>query len=454
MNNVSASLRWARACFAVDVQGDQVVLVRAERRRGGLVFSTLSPTAPSFAEAVRKGTPCVACLSARESLTRRLEAPFSTVRKANKVFPTLLDIQLPFALEDCVYGFLPVAHGAGVTRALAVAARLDDVRKRVTALAALGIDAMALDHEGLALWTQSLREAPVGPGEEKILRILVNLRGEPSSLVLGRGEEFLAAHGIREGDFSQVRRLLRPHRTDTVQVRWLWVGPGAADARTVAALHAPFSSEWPGPSSVLPDPGTFLARALAERALLDGPLRCNLRSASLTHPSMLDRTRKQGVKAAVLFLVAGLLLCGCNGAARAMARQKEAAVDRAFYSLADGLAGSPVKAKGDAAIRIVGDKVRKKTEALKPFVNVLGPSLAATVASVADTAKRDSLRLDMLAVSRDRIQITGASRTWNGCDGLLSGLKRSGYSARLDRKDAGTDGIVPFSILSGSADER
>ncbi len=59
----------------------------------------------------------------------------------------------------------------------------------------------------------------------------------------------------------------------------------------------------------------------------------------------------------------------------------------------------------------------------------------------------------MLSLSRDRVHVTGTARSWNGGDELLTVLKRSGYPAKLDRKDAGADGIVPFSITSGGIDE-
>jgi len=453
MSKRNASLPWAQACYGIDLQGEKAVIVRGERRHGRATFATVSPRDPLFAEAIRARVPCVACLTARESLTRWLEAPFSSSRKAGRVFPTLLDIQLPFALEDCVYSFLSARGPRHVTRALAVAARLEDVHKKLEALAALGIDPMALDHEGLALWTQSLREAPVEPGEENGLRMIVHLRGEPSTLVVGRGGEFLGAHPVRPGDAGQIRRFLKPHGAPSGRTRWFWVGAGAQDARKVSDLHALLSREWPGPSAVPADPETFLARALAERALLAGPLRCNLRCGSLTHAATMARAKRRWASAAALFLAAGFILCGCGVAASVAARQREAAVDRAFRSLADSLAGFPVNAKGSAAIQKVGDKVHKKMENLKPFLNVFDPSLTVTLAALADSAKRNSLRLDRVSLGRDKVQVTGVARSWTGGDDLLAELQRWGYSAALDRKDAGADGKVPFSITSGGGHE-
>jgi hypothetical protein len=173
----------------------------------------------------------------------------------------------------------------------------------------------------------------------------------------------------------------------------------------------------------------------------------------LTHPAILARARRRWASAAALFLAAGLILCGCSVAAQLAARQREAAVDRAFIALADDLAGFPVNAKGTAAIQKVGDKVHKKMESLKPFLNVFDPSLTATLAAVVDTAKRNSLRLDRVSLGRDTVQIAGIARSWTGGDGLLAELRRWGYPAKLDRKDAGADGRVPFSMTSGGDHE-
>jgi hypothetical protein len=135
------------------------------------------------------------------------------------------------------------------------------------------------------------------------------------------------------------------------------------------------------------------------------------------------------------------------------ARQREAAVDRAFSLLADSIAGYPVNAKGSAAIQKAGDRVHKKMEDLKPFLSLSDPSLTVALAAVVDSAKRNSLRLDRVSLGRETVQVTGIAKSWTGGDELLADLRRWGYTAELDRKDAGADGKVPFSITSGGGHE-
>ena len=93
-----------------------------------------------------------------------LRADSASRAKAEKVFPSLLDIQLPFPLEDCLYQFVEFRRTSeGMVSALVCAARREAIQACLDRYQAQGADPMLLDHEGLALWTQSLVEWPVDP---------------------------------------------------------------------------------------------------------------------------------------------------------------------------------------------------------------------------------------------------------------------------------------------------
>jgi hypothetical protein len=450
MSRRSASTLWTSTCLGVDLQGDRRAVVLAERSRGRVNFSAVLPSDRGLSGVKGKGIPVVACLTVRESLTRWLEAPFASAAKAERVLPTLLDIQLPFPLEDCVHEFLPGRHLTGKTRALAVAARREEVAKKLAALAAAGLDPVVLDHEGLALWTESLRQAPPGRGEETWLRVVANLHGEQSSLVVGRGEEFLGAHGIRLGDVAHVRRILRLYQSaDALRppVKWMWAGPDAGES----AFPADLTREWTGSSMVLAEPDTFLVRAIATRALTPGPLRCNLRMGALVHPDLAAREKRRAGMAAAVYLAAGLVLCAFNVGVRSWAKVKESRVDQTFSALADELAGYHVEAKGSDSVRVVSEKADKKIEAMRPFLDLFEPPLAATLAAVTESAKKHSLHVEAVSMDRRRVTVSGMARNWNGCDDLVATLRREGYPVKLDRKDAGPDGLVPFSVSSGGS---
>jgi Tfp pilus assembly PilM family ATPase len=152
----------------------------------------------------------VGALPVRESLTRWVEVPFRNAGKAERVLAAALDIQLPFALEDCAYTFLEIRRAVGrdATRALAVAAREADVARRVDEMKARGVDPVVLDHEGLALWSQALRELPARAADGNRPRIVVYAGTDRSAIVVGLGEEYLGAYGLRSLDSVNLLRVL------------------------------------------------------------------------------------------------------------------------------------------------------------------------------------------------------------------------------------------------------
>jgi len=299
MNESRAGVPWTRVCYAADAGPEGITFVRAVRGRGRVDWRAVAAGDPSLRRELEAGIPCVAALSCRESFTRGLEAPFSATQKGAKVLPTLLDIQLPFPLEACVYQFLDLRRTSQkTTRAVAVCARETDAARRLALLSEVNVDPVVLDQEGLALWTQSLREAPPAAGEQDAFRVLVHLRAESAVAVIGRGEEFLGAHSLSRDIVSHLGRLLRaygpeaagngaggPEDAAAPRTAWFWAGAGA-DRSAVAAMQGALAEAWPGRSVIHDDPATFLVRALATRALLPGPLRCNLRTGRLAHPRM------------------------------------------------------------------------------------------------------------------------------------------------------------------------
>jgi hypothetical protein len=359
--------------------------------------------------------------------------------KARRVFPTLLDIQLPFPLEDCVSFFLAAAPGGQGIRALAVAARLSTARDRLQSLAAAGVDPHVLDQEGLALWTESLREIPAPPPPSPPeARAVLYLSSGSATLVAGRGEEFVAAHSVGPDDAAQVHRILRSHFPERPPVlRWLWAGPGAAASDRVSALHARLSADWPGPSATHD-----------VRALTSGPLRCNFRVGPLAHASAAARAAAASARAAVLFLVSGLLLAAFSLAWGAGLRHREADIDRTFSSLRDRLAGySAGPAKGEYALRIVRQKLDARRTACLPFLRPFDPSLAALLADAVRMAAAGDLRFESLSLDEGRAEVTGTAGDWTRCDQLARLLSARGFRVRADRKPPLDTGRIPFAIL-------
>lgn len=451
-----------KICYGIEIQGDKAVVVRAEMGRGGVITSTVP------AGTVEEGAYCVGCLSVRESFTRWLEVPFRSTSKARKVLPSLLDIQLPFALEECHAEYFLARRTDSGLRALAIAGRITDIEERLKTYKGLGFDVPSLDQEGVALWTQSLKELPLRGDDADVPRIVVYLGRDKSSLVIGLGGEFISAHGIRSGDASQVRRLLEAVLKGVKKnsVRWIAVGPSAGDGKQISQLMEQVGEEWRGSVETLKDTETFLARALAMRALEAGELRCNLRGGSLMHPLTTSIQRAQVIKPLVVVLLAGLMLILANIGARLVMVGKNKDADKATAGLASQLAGYHISAKGKDAVAIVERKVNERAEKMQPFLDAFDSSLTEVISSIMKIGTENGLRFELISLenvpskgvpgsakprqSNGVFSIRGTAREWTGCDKLMEFLKGHGYSVVLERKDALSDERIPFVIKEGT----
>lgn len=393
------------------------------------------------------------CLTGRESFTRRLSAPFASTNKALRVLPSLLDVQLPFPLEECVYDFLDVRKaGKKEVTCVAVAARQADIRNKIIAYNKLGLDPQTLDQEGAALWTQSIEEMPDdsfgAERNESRARAVVYLGGDRTTVAAGKGSVFAGVHSMQECRADRINRALRTLLgADTAPVVWAWAGPKAADTRLVEDLLRHLDSDRRGASRLHNDPGTFLSRALAARAFTQGPYRCNLRAGPMTHPRLTARRERERLNNGFILLASGLLLCAANLTWIAATGRKTAESERAIAATARTIVPGARIQKG-VEVRTVEQELSKRSQAMEPFVAAFDRSLTHALAQVAETAGRHNLKLETLSLGRRSVKITGRAEDWNQCDKLASCLAGLGYAVKLDRREAPSDEMIHFEIAT------
>lgn len=462
--------------YGIDLSAGRIAIVRAAAGRGRVEssivlnepFPAAGGTLPSMAGAIGKdaarGAVVAACLSVPESFARWLQTPLSSVAKARKVLPSLLDIQLPFPLETCVYHFPQVrrAGGAksGAVDALGVAARTQDIAARLALLRQAGLDPERLDHEGIALWTQSLREMPVERGAS---RVVAHVGEDHAALVIGRGADFLGAHGIRlglrdlaAGDADALARFVQRMRQVALAqwpqagepaVQWVWTGPGAARTDLLDAVRAALADAGHVLFLSHREPDTFLARALATRAAADEPLACNFRTGEFAHPLATRRRDAAVARTALLLLAAGLLLGAMNGTWRGFLARRTARVQADVNETAQRLAKMSRIPRGQEVL-VARRAIEERAGLTVPFLRAFDPSLANLVGDLLEAAREQAVMLDTLSIRADSATVGGAAEDWNRCETLAALLRDRGYSASVERQDAGTDERVHFTIRS------
>jgi hypothetical protein len=424
-------------------------------------------------EAGSEGLPCSrddtisAVVTVQEGVTSRISAPLDNRRKAKKVLPTVLDIKLPFSIEESVYVFLDVQSRGGQTDALSVAARIADIRQKLQALSAVGGDPTVLDHEGLALWTQSLKERPFDANEGS-LRAVMHLGHGRWTVVTGAGHTYLGSYSVRSGDVKHVQRILkateqkeREKSTDETGK-----GPGGKSAESAGfdLVICGWGAEQDGvidrlgsaieshraALTVVEQPSIFLVRAVADRTLYDGALRCNLRIGGLEHPSVVERAMKKSWVGAALLLSTGMLLCAGNLVTGFLAFSREERVNARINEMREELAGySIAPLKGEKAQNKVRSEVTSRIQNLRPFfINYRQKSPAEALYEITGVAAEKDIDFDALVISGDRVEIKGTAGNRRAPVSVETYLRKQGFEVVLERNETSAGDEVAFTIHS------
>ncbi|MDD5678226.1 MAG: hypothetical protein PHW60_09600 [Kiritimatiellae bacterium] len=450
-----------RICYGVALAGAAAVTVRAWRSSGGTVRqAVLTPgdaaaRRQELAESAQNGCATVGCLAVQDSLTLWLNSPLTSRAKAEKVLPSLLDIQLPFPLEDCLYQFVEFRRiPDGTISALVCAARREAVRTCLDRYQAQGDDPMMLDHEGLALWTQSLAELPSEPRRQPApYRVLIYLADDHVTLVIGCRERYGNAHSLQmpsppaadDGLIRRLQLLLHAGLPAGAGVQWVFCGARAAEPSVVETMHKSLIKDWPGPLTCHKEPASFLARALCERALKRGPLRCNLRQQTFTHPAVRRAVDRRARAAAVGILAAGLLMAGFSLTSRLLGEHRFARVKAEIAALGAELAPGAAIPYG-REIPEVQKAWEKQALLTAPFLDAFAPLLAPRLAEVVKAGRASAVRLETLNLRRNSLVLTGVADDWDQCGQLEQGLKTLGYTVKLQRQEAIAENEVRFTV--------
>jgi len=461
----------AKVCYSVDLSARAMTMLRSVRTRKGITHQPMDhgadPGAPDTVEELvahvqresAQGRAIVAsCVPGGISFTRWLSTPFPSLSKARKVFPTLLDVQLPFPLEQCAYHFLhPVRTEAKRVETLAVAVRKEYLAARLEQFEQLGLDPEHLDQEGLAAWTQSLEERPIEAGQVRVVAVLGQ---DHITLVFGRGTRLLATHSSRIGfqtlfdEAAAARRLAGrtrqwlhahfPASPDPHPVQWIWTGPGAEDERGLRALERELG-EARLAFFCLPDPSYFLCRALSTRSLRETPLAVNFREGPFIHPRVQRRLTTQRRATAWTAIAAGLLLGLLSAGWVYLLDARDRALQAELTATAQKLARLSSIPRGQEVL-IVRRAMENRTGVNAVFADAFRSSLTVLLTDILRVAGRYGLTLHQLSLRPNMVSARGTSEDWNSCRQLEQFLSAAGFDVTMDLPDAGADELVHFSL--------
>lgn len=422
---------WPRSAYGVDDDGGVLRVIQATRlgKRTRFTSVPVPPLASSH-----PAYPVAACLLQRESFTKWLTTPLPSRRQALAVFRSLLDIQLPFPVEECETAVIAVRStpsGSG-TRGLLAGARHTDIARRVETLAARDLDPAILDPEGLALWTRSLEEIPRSVPEAD--RVVLYAGTDRSTLVLGQGGEYLMAHAMREANEETIARLIKSASPAlSAGSDWILCGPRAGDL-PIRSLHAALAARFGGTALVAEAPAMFLARALAARAVAAPEGLCNLRSGPFTQPDVARRAARRPLVRLAMLMAAGIALCLTSLIWTLATRSHLHALQQSLSQNAARLAGTRSLPQGQDTLTLRRILDQREHD-LEPMLAAADAPLPTLLGLILESASRSQVTLETVTLTLAGGTIQGHAAQAPGVETFARRLQEAGWTTTLDRKE-------------------
>ena len=425
--------------YGLDGEGAQATAVRAVRR--GLGWAFLPATLDELRCAPRARV--AVALRQKDSLLRPVRAPFDDLRKARRVLLSLLDVQLPFPVENCVIAVAELRAEGGETRGWVALARTEEIDRALAAWRETGLDPETLDQEALALWSEACRTLPSVRADAERLHVVAYLGEDRFTFVLGRAGRLVAAHGLGADARDQAVRVLKPYMAGGAAV-WIFVGPATATPAG-EALRLSVTRAWPGQMLSVAEPATFLARALARRQVNAGAYPCNSRTGAFAHDRERERILRRGWAGLAAVLAAGLLLIGANAAWRMTAARREAEAQAELSRVSRLLA--PLGAARGSEVATARRIVEQDAKRLDPVLQAGNPELLTTLRKLLTVASQQGLVFDALRLRRGgELQASGVAVDWRRAEMAEREWAGMGIEARMERRDEWADGHVAFNL--------
>ncbi len=460
-----------RTAYGMDVSAQYVAIVRSQQSRAGIHHETLlaestqdtGRTVQQPLAAIRSDTTLgLASVSMAmpvlQSSIRWLTAPFPSLNKARKVLPSLLDIQLPFPIEKCIYGFPALERRDGKVHALAIAAPREAVEQRLQEAQDWKLDPHRLDHEGLALWDQYQREQNTQAGFHVLIYLGIDrtvwVAGQAGRL-LGAWSSRIGTERLRAADESlqewgnrslRATALQQSHGQAGEQTTVHWCGPGCAEEpvrERVQAALAPLNAE----HRTDREAATFLARALSTRALQQPDDGWDFRRGPYVQAQSAAFGVKAQQKIAAIALVTAVLLLALNGGFRIWLDRQEAALDQRIREKALALTGLPRVEPGQEVL-LAERALAEQAEQIEPFLRALGPSRTAHWQLLLTHGAVDTLTYDSIGFDGDTLRAEGTAQSRDLVEQLEAALQAEGWDATVQLQDAADLERVHFRLTA------
>lgn len=449
--------------YGLEWTGKRITLVRASRRKGSVACEVLArgmaPEEASWqalADDVRRAQESgkavvVTSAPAQDCFVRSIEVPFASPGKARAVLPSLLDVQLPFPLEQCTYRFIQAGKTAAEkVQALALAMPLNRLERVLSETRLILVDPEVVEPEALVLWRYHATRRKIASERP---RVVVHLGADRTTVVVGLNRFPMATLGTRmpwgadAGSEEREKLLQRMQQFLAGALRETSVAPeyiiSGAAAGTADDLRKGLGVE-PESWRVADEPDTLLARALAEGGLDPGSWPGNLRIGELEHPHVRRYREKVGHRALAMIAASAVALIIASAVSVRMAKAGHDRLQAKIAQEAKVLSGQSFIPRGQEVSVVRKAMSENPPTELEQFVTPSGlPRFAGLLKAAADKG----IALEVLSVREGAVLVRGTCVTWDDPDALVRVLTGQDWNVEEDlREDAGQDERVHFTM--------
>jgi len=455
-----------QSAYGLEYSGGNITVVQAVRRKGRIECDVLAcgeswsnfSSWPALADQIRRdqesGRAMVSAPAfSHDSFIRPLQSPFPSIKKAQAVLPSLLDVQLPFPLEQCTYRFANVHRPEnGNVRALAVAIPNDRLQILLENVRSIGIDPEWIEQESLALWRCALRQFPAGSASNRVVIYLgtdrtIAVSGKNLMPVASFGTQSSWSDSLEKAAGAKLANRLQQHLAGAFRgesempVEFLVCGPAAAtSARLREEMEIPIEN-W----KIMAKPESCLAASLAEGLLEPDVWSENLRIGTLTHAHIIRHARRVENRALTILALAALMLTTVSLGSLQLVKKNHDALQAHIRSEAASITGMNFIPRGQELF-VAKQYVDESSERFKEFRQWMEPDAYPLFDQVVRSAHLIDMTLEALSVRAGALLARGSCADWNDPDKITQPLAANGWKVEIERKDAGHDERVHFTV--------
>lgn len=386
---------------------------------------------------------CVASMPSRFCLYRAISPPPIGGRRLKRLLPGMLDMELPFAIEECETRFFLVP--GETSRVLALAVRQVDIEARLAELEQQGCDPRQLLPEPWVAWRYALADRRfAAPGG---LCVLGLLRRDEHTFIAGRDGRMTDCLTGPAGDGGRLlRHLLGEHdHGQSPPVRFMTVAldevpPEAAEnlARMAGDRVEVLAAG---------QPMGWLPRALAA-CPGSAAWGLNLRRSFKPHRREELGSRAAPGRVSVSFAAAAAMVFL---SANISVRRMESVAGRARDGLQEeinSLAGYVVTRRGRDAVKVAGEALEERMQ--PELAGRLRPPALHTLRLLLETARDTGVDLHDVSFAGAEWVVRASAGKAGDASQLARELERRGKTFRVSYAGDRTGSPVEFLLLSGA----